>query len=294
MNNQALEVARAAVLEIAEADALGDFLNVEEIDGFRVFRFASTHAGYVDWRWSCSLSSDADTVNEVWLEPGPDSLLAKPWTPWSERIQPGDMAPGDVVPTQADDDRLAPGYTEIPETELIEPLSPTYWEIGLGRERVLSKTGVDEATYRWRDGDHGPRTPFARYADLPCGSCAWMLTIGGRVGQAFGVCANPISPSDGRVVTMDHGCGAHSESVVEAGVLPVTELVIDDLGYDYVSREELQALATDSDEVSAEEEAIDSAENEGLAVEDSDPEIELEATVEDVEKPADEESEPAG
>lgn len=292
MKNQALEVARSAVLEIAEVEALGDFLNIDVIDGFRVFRFASTHDGYVDWRWSCSLSTDSDTVNEVWLEPGPESLLAKPWTPWSDRIQPGDMAPGDVVPTPIEDDRLTPGYTEILETELIEPLSPTYWEIGLGRHRVLSKTGVDEATYRWRDGDHGPRTPFARYADLPCGSCGWLMAIGGRVGQAFGVCANPVSPSDGRVVTMDHGCGAHSESVVELGVLPLTELVIDDLGYDYVSREELATSAVEvsevEDDVEIEVEAIDSAENEGLAAEEtatSDDEV-SESTVEDSAKPA--------
>ena len=91
MKDKALEIARTAVLEIADAEALGDFLNVDVIDGFRVFRFASTHDGYVDWRWSCSLSTDSDTVNEVWLEPGPNSLLAKPWTPWSDRIQPGDM-----------------------------------------------------------------------------------------------------------------------------------------------------------------------------------------------------------
>jgi hypothetical protein len=291
MKDKALEVARTAVLEIAEAEALGDFLNIDVIDGFRVFRFASTHDGYVDWRWSCSLSTDSDTVNEVWLEPGPNSLLAKPWTPWSDRIQPGDMAPGDVVPTPLEDDRLAPGYTEISETELVEPLSPTYWEIGLGRQRVLSKTGVDEATYRWRDGDHGPRTPFARYADLPCGSCGWLMAIGGRVGQAFGVCANPISPSDGRVVTMDHGCGAHSESVVELGVLPLTELVIDDLGYDYVSREELAAAAVESSEADLSEleaEAVDAAENEGLAAEESSTEEFAEATTEDSEKPADE------
>jgi hypothetical protein len=291
MKDKALEVARTAVLEIADAEALGDFLNVDVIDGFRVFRFASTHDGYVDWRWSCSLSTDSDTVNEVWLEPGPNSLLAKPWTPWSDRIQPGDMAPGDVVPTPIEDDRLTPGYTEIAETELVEPLSPTYWEIGLGRQRVLSKTGVDEATYRWRDGDHGPRTPFARYADLPCGSCGWLMAIGGRVGQAFGVCANPISPSDGRVVTMDHGCGAHSESVVELGVLPLTELVIDDLGYDYVSREELAASAgesSDADVSELEAEAVDAAENEGLAAEESSTEETAEATTEDSEKPADE------
>ena len=31
----------------------------------------------------------------------------------------------------------------------------------------------------------------------------------------FGLCANALSPDDGKVVSMDHGCGAHSETAVE-------------------------------------------------------------------------------
>ncbi len=36
------------------------------------------------------------------------------------------------------------------------------------------------------------------------------------MGQLFGVCANEWSPDDGKVVSLDHGCGAHSETDVEA------------------------------------------------------------------------------
>ena len=32
--------------------------------------------------------------------------------------------------------------------------------------------------------------------------------------QMFGVCANEWSPSDGKVVSLDHGCGAHSQTDV--------------------------------------------------------------------------------
>lgn len=243
MTEKATQIALAAVLEIADADTVGEFLQLDVIDGFRVFRFASTHAGYVDWRWSCSMSTDSDTINEVWMEPGPASLVAKPWVPWSARIQPGDLEPGDVVATDPDDYRLVPGYANVVEEELSEPLSPTYWEIGLGRQRALSSEGVADAVYRWREGEHGPRTQFARYADLPCSSCGWLLTIGGRLGQAFGVCANPISPSDGRVVTMDHGCGAHSETVVDAPSLPVSEIVIDEFGHIEIDRADLESIA---------------------------------------------------
>jgi hypothetical protein len=32
--------------------------------------------------------------------------------------------------------------------------------------------------------------------------------------QAFGACANEYAPDDGKVVSVDHGCGAHSQAVV--------------------------------------------------------------------------------
>jgi hypothetical protein len=38
----------------------------------------------------------------------------------------------------------------------------------------------------------------------------------GALRPMFGVCANEWSPSDGQVVSIDHGCGAHSEVDMEA------------------------------------------------------------------------------
>ena len=35
--------------------------------------------------------------------------------------------------------------------------------------------------------------------------------MAGALRQVFGVCTNAWSPSDGAVVSLDHGCGAHSE-----------------------------------------------------------------------------------
>jgi hypothetical protein len=37
--------------------------------------------------------------------------------------------------------------------------------------------------------------------------------------STFGVCANAISPDDARVVSVDHGCGAHSEATFTEPVL---------------------------------------------------------------------------
>ena len=61
-----------------------------------------------------------------------------------------------------------------------------------------------------------------------------MVRLAAPLGQVFGVCANEYAPDDGRVVSLDHGCGAHSES---AGATPTPGAqlpVIDEMGYDLV------------------------------------------------------------
>jgi|688.fasta_scaffold464110_1 hypothetical protein len=227
-----IDIARKAVLDIAPAEEIGDLLDEKTLEDFKVISFASAHPGYVGWHWSVSLHKTNHTVNEVWMEPSEASLVAKAWVPWSERIQPGDLSPGDLIATPKDDPRLTPGYASVEELDLAEPLTPSGWSVGLGRERVLSPLGIDDAVDRWREGENGPRAALARYAEHPCSSCGWLVTIGGSLGQAFGVCANAISPSDGRIVSMDHGCGAHSQTVVEAQSTPLSELVIDELAID--------------------------------------------------------------
>ncbi|HEU5485156.1 MAG TPA: DUF3027 domain-containing protein, partial [Microlunatus sp.] len=39
--------------------------------------------------------------------------------------------------------------------------------------------------------------------------------LGGSLGTLFGACTNAFSPSDAHVVSVDHGCGAHSSVVAE-------------------------------------------------------------------------------
>jgi hypothetical protein len=140
------DLARSALAEIAEDSEVGEFLGIDVLESAHVARFAMAHPGYVGWHWSVAISGEPAGIDELWLEPGEGALVAKPWTPWSERIQPGDLAPGDVFPTPADDSRLIPGFSgsDVAE-ELDEPLRPLQWELGLGRSRVLSSEGVDEA-----------------------------------------------------------------------------------------------------------------------------------------------------
>lgn len=235
------DLARSAVLEVADSEAhVGDIIGDESIGDVRVIRFASLHPGYPGWHWSVAMVGDDDaaTINEIWMEPGDGALAIPEWKPWSERVRPGDLGAGDVVPTATDDPRLEPGYASVDDDEGL----PTQWEFGLGRERVLSAEGIADAVERWRAGEDGPESRIARLADHQCSTCAWLLPIGGSVGRAFGVCAHDMSPSDGHIVAMDHGCGAHSDVVVEPSPIPVTDMLIDDEEYLAVDRGSLPVV----------------------------------------------------
>ena len=87
-------------------------------------------------------------------------------------------------------------------------------ELGLGRVRVLSPIGRDDAVDRWYAGTPGPEAPIAKAAPAPCGTCGFWLSVAGALRGFFGVCANEYAPDDSRVVAADHGCGAHSEALV--------------------------------------------------------------------------------
>ena len=215
----AVELAREAALE-AGGKSVGEHLGVEaealgEGELVVTHSFATADPAYVGWRWAVTVTrvegSDVVTVDEVVLLPGSGALLAPAWVPWSERVQPGDLAPGDLLPTAPDDPRLVPSYAD-PEAELA---AEAFWELGLGRHRVLSFEGRTDTAERWYDGDRGPATPMARQAPGQCLDCGFRLQLAGGMRALFGVCANALSPDDGKVVSLDHGCGAHSEVLVE-------------------------------------------------------------------------------
>ena len=215
----AIDRAREAAELESGSLGVGDHVGAQ-MEGERIAtqRFTCTNAGYVGWEWSVVLARpDAEaepTVCEVVLMPGPQALVAPEWVPWSDRVQPGDLGVGDVLPTPSDDPRLVPGFTDVDALEGVAsqaPLQPGNWELGLGRVRVLSVQGRDEAAERWLSSETGPESAMARAAELQCTTCGFLVTIGGPLGQAFGICANLMSPADGAVVALDFGCGAHSE-----------------------------------------------------------------------------------
>lgn len=233
----ARELAFEAAVDEAGTAVVGEHIDVfMEDERVATHMFACTNPGYVGWRWAVTVTraprAKQVTVNDVVLLPGPESIIAPPWVPWSERLQPGDLGVGDVLPTAPDDLRLVPGYTGW--DDLLDPDAtqlPSGWQIGLGRERVLSPMGRDDAADRWFEGDMGPAAEMALAVNLQCSTCGFMAPLAGVFGQAFGVCANRMSPADGRVVALSFGCGAHSQIAIEDAA-PLPEPASDELGWD--------------------------------------------------------------
>ncbi len=210
----AVDLARDAVTE----DVAGPYIEaVAEGERLVTHYFECLMPGYRGWRWAVTVArvprSKHVTVCETVLLPGPDALVAPPWVPWEERVAPGDLGVGDLMPTPADDERLAPGYL-LSDDPAVEDV---VWELGLGRVRVMSREGRLDTADRWYDGDHGPNAPIATAAPsgARCVTCGFYLPLAGSMRAIFGACGNMYAPDDGRIVSGDHGCGAHSEVLLD-------------------------------------------------------------------------------
>ncbi|BCL21242.1 DUF3027 domain-containing protein [Streptomyces tuirus] len=247
---EAVDLARAAAEEAAAPGIVGEHVGlVSEGDRVVTHFFQCLELGYRGWRWAVTVARASRakivTVDEAALLPGPDAVLAPEWVPWSERLRPGDLGPGDLLPTDAEDLRLEPGYSGEDEPAPKSPVShemadlveaedadlttgpPSGFagtpsrgsipavaeELGMRRARVLSRYGLHAAADRWEEA-FGPNTPMAQAAPARCVSCGFLVPIGGSLGQAFGACANEFSPADGRLVSLAYGCGGHSEAAV--------------------------------------------------------------------------------
>lgn len=219
----AVDVARAALAEAIEDALVGDHVRVVD-DGERLAThlFTSRQPGYRGWTWAVSLSRSPDgddvTVNDIVLLPGDDAIVAPAWTPYRERIQPGDLNPGDVLPPEDDDVRLVPSWSAGDHLDTVDRHFAR--EVGLGRRWVLSLEGREQAADRWYAGDQGPQTPMAQQAPGSCGSCGFLVSLAGPLADRFGVCANGMANDDGKVVALSHGCGAHSAAKLSRSAAP--------------------------------------------------------------------------
>jgi len=367
---QAVDLARRAAEELAGAARVGDYVTATP-DGDRVVThlFRCLDPAYKGWCWAVTVARASRgkqvTVSECLLLPGPEAILAPDWVPWRERLRPGDLGVGDILPAPPDDARLVPaltldgddGLTDWGETEWAVPGTvpvdvvpvpveaagpaadgaalegtaaadadgeatatadtgaeataaaadadgeatattdtgaeataaaadtgaedtgavatapgaaaspaaasgdaasgdaasgdaasgaaasenpagpepePAPLETVPGRARVLSAIGRDDAALRWYTSEHGPKTPLAHAAPGLCSGCGFFVRLAGPLGQVFGVCGNAYAPDDGRVVSADHGCGAHSEAMFPPTADQPLRPVIDELGYDLV------------------------------------------------------------
>jgi hypothetical protein len=218
---EAVEQARSAAVGRAGVLEVGEYLGVAADDArVATHLFACVHPGYPGWRWSVTVVRAARarvvTVSEVTLIPGEGALLAPAWLPWAERVEAKDLTPGVIAPTAANDARLEPGYTGGEAAADADPaeasqIRAVVAELGLGRERVLSPIGRDQAAERWLSGPGGPDTQMASQAPAECATCGFLIRVSGSLGRIFGVCANELSAADGAVVSLDHGCGGHSD-----------------------------------------------------------------------------------
>ncbi|WP_308165646.1 DUF3027 domain-containing protein [Nocardia noduli] len=241
----AVDVARRALLALEPA-GVGAHLGVAaEDDNAATHRFEATLRGYRGWQWAVVVAAppgaDYATVSESALLPGPEALVAPDFVPWERRVRPGDLAPGDLLAPPAGDPRLVPGYIATGDPVVDE----VALDIGLGRTKVLSLEGREEAAERWYT-TYGPDTEMARAAPSTCGLCGFYVPLAGALRAAFGVCGNAMG-ADGHVVHTEYGCGAHSD--VEAptgGGSPLYE-AYDDAAYDVVSVEPSRARSANED-----------------------------------------------
>lgn len=209
--------ARTVVAEVAGGDVVGAHLRAEvDGDGLVSHVFEALQPGYRGWTWVVSLTAaaaDADpTVNDVVLLPGGDAIVAPPWTPYRDRVRPGDLGPGDVLPPEPDDLRLVPAWSAGDSDTEVEGGGDRLEakELAGGRSLVLSLEGRDMAAQRWHDGQGGPHVAIAQQASGTCRTCGFRVGLAGGLADRFGVCANGMANDDGRVVDLEHGCGAHS------------------------------------------------------------------------------------
>ena len=249
---EAVDLARDAVVAVVGPAQAGDHLGVQA-EGERIVThlFDCTDPAYTGWRWAVTVTraprSKVVTVSETVLLPGPGALLAPDWVPWHQRLRPGDLGVGDLLPAPPDDERLVPLVVLEGDDAVIDWFDGDWFDgdpdagpgepgelPSPGRSRVLSAIGRESASERWYTSEHGPRTPLAHAAPAHCVSCGFFVPLSGELGRVFGACANAYAPDDGRVVSADHGCGAHSESMADTVAARAVAPVIDEFGYDLV------------------------------------------------------------
>ena len=161
-----------------------------------------------------------------------------------------------------------------------EDIDEAVEEFDLSRRHVLTPLGRSQIAKRWYEGPRGPKSLSTKTSDgNPCSTCGFFIPLKGELNLLFGVCANKWSPDDGRVVSIDHGCGEHSEiDPPEPSHLWVqSKPAFDDLHIDIIAQtprderssvELIEQLSVDEDDNPNDEEEASEADIEANTVDD--------------------------
>ena len=118
----------------------------------------------------------------------------------------------DNAETDADGAAGSQGESAAASVTSEEDIDEAVEEFDLSRRHVLTSLGRSQTAKRWYEGPRGPKSLSTKTSDgNPCSTCGFFIPLKGELNLLVGVCANKWSPDDGRVVSIDHGCGEHSE-----------------------------------------------------------------------------------
>lgn len=122
-----------------------------------------------------------------------------------------EVASSEDVPTPSDVAAGEGSDSEVAATAQSD-VDDAVEEFDLSRRHVMSPLGRSQTAKRWYEGPRGPKSLSTKTAGgHTCATCGFFVPLKGELNLLFGVCANKWSPDDGRVVSLDHGCGEHSE-----------------------------------------------------------------------------------
>ena len=186
----------------------------------------------------------------------------------------------DNAETDADGAAGSQGESAAASVTSEEDIDEAVEEFDLSRRHVLTPLGRSQIAKRWYEGPRGPKSLSTKTSDgNPCSTCGFFIPLKGELNLLFGVCANKWSPDDGRVVSIDHGCGEHSEiEPPEPSHLWVqSKPAFDDLHIDIIAQtprderssvELIEQLSVDEDDNPNDEEEASEADIEANTVDD--------------------------
>ena len=161
-----------------------------------------------------------------------------------------------------------------------EDIDEAVEEFDLSRRHVLTPLGRSQIAKRWYEGPRGPKSLSTKTSDgNPCSTCGFFIPLKGELNLLFGVCANKWSPDDGRVVSIDHGGGEHSEiePPKPSHLWVQSKPAFDDLHIDIIAQtprderssvELIEQLSVDEDDNPNDEEEASEADIEANTVDD--------------------------